>query len=211
MQHSRRGTPAEMSARGRLWASGELQFVELLHRVIETDEQDGARISRRTHRAHGYLTSRSGWVGVNTGADRGKRNRCHRPIECELQTLPVAGFEQVCLALIATSPDWSHRVDDVACGQVVASGQFCLAGDAAAQITARIEQAGSRGAVYCAIHAAATEQGFVCRVDHGGHLQGGNVALEDLYAHSVAANFRVAGIRVDLRASSALNFTVVPR
>ena len=64
--------------------------------------------------------------------------------------------------------------------QLVGSGQFSVSGRASAEPAAFVQQLRARRPMNCAVYAAPAQQSFVRRVDDRIHIEGRDVAFEDL-------------------------------
>ena len=96
---------------------------------------------------------------------------------------PVAGGELLPLTALTAVPHRADGVDNVAARQAVSTGDLGLAGSAAAQRPALLEQLRPRRTVDAAIHAASTQQGFLRRVDDGVYAHFCNVVSNDDKGH----------------------------
>ena len=108
-------------------------------------------------------------VAENAGGDQRKCHRLTAVLLRQRKARPVAGGELLPLAVLTAVPHGADGVDDVAARQAVRAGDLGLAGSAAAQRPALLEQLRPRRTVDAAIHAATAQQGFLRRVDNGVH------------------------------------------
>ena len=106
-------------------------------------------------------------IAIHTGANRRKRDRPKFPFIDDLEAAAVAARQQVRLSLAAAVPDRPNSVDHVLGRQVITSGDLRIAGFAAPQGAARLEQPGTCGTVNRTINPSAAEQRIVRRVDNG--------------------------------------------
>ena len=105
-------------------------------------------------------------VAVDAGRDRGERDRARPALGRQRDRAEVAGREEVGLAGVAAAPDRADRVDDVASrARPPAAGRARVAGLAAAERPALVEELGPGGAMDRAVDAAAAEQARVGGVD----------------------------------------------
>ena len=81
--------------------------------------------------------------------------------------------------VLAAMPDRAYRVDDVACLELVALGDFRHSRRATAERLALFEQLLAGRAMDGAVHAAAAEQGRVRRVHNRVHRLFRDVAFDD--------------------------------
>src|SRR5262245_3819583 len=78
------------------------------------------------------------------------------------------------------APHRPDRMNDVACGQAISSGDLRGAGVAAVQGAAFLKQLRSGRPVDRAVDASATEERAVCRVDNSVDLKGRDVGDHDV-------------------------------
>ena len=133
-------------------------------------------------RGHGEAGRGLERVAVDAGADAGKGDRPDAVGDRELEGIPIAGSEQRRLALAAAVPDRAHGVDHVTGRQSVALGDPGLAGRAAADFSAFVQELGPGGTVDRAVDPAAAEQTLVGRIDDRINRLAGDVALDDDHA-----------------------------
>ena len=122
--------------------------LELLRRDVERDP--GGPAQRKT---------------VDPRRDGRKRHGAAAELRGERERGAVARREQLVLAAAAAVPDGADRVDDVARRKVARGGGLRLAGLAAAEPPALLQDRWPAGAVNGAVDAAAAEQRPVGRVD----------------------------------------------
>ena len=96
---------------------------------------------------------------------------------------PVAGGELLPLTALTAVPHRADGVDNVAARQAVSAGDLGLAGSAAAQRPALLEQLRSRRTVDAAIHAASTQQRLIRRVDDSVHAHFRDIVSNDDKGH----------------------------
>ena len=92
------------------------------------------------------------------------------------------------LAVLTAVPNRAHGVDDVAARQAVRAGDLGLAGPAAAQSPALLEQLRPRRTVDAAIHAATAQKRFICRIDDSVNLHFRNVVANNDKGHRFTTN-----------------------
>ncbi len=108
-------------------------------------------------------------------------------------------FQQDVLAQTAALPHGPDCVDDVPGRESVAAGNFCFAGGAAPQRATFVEQFDPCSAVDGAIHAAATEQSLIVRVDDRVDALSGDFVCTT----SILIIFKLVGV---LRACADMSF-----
>ena len=96
---------------------------------------------------------------------------------------PVAGDELFPLAVRAAVPHGTDGVDHIFAGQTIRPRDFGVAGLAAAQRPALVQQLRPRRSVNAAVHAAPAQKGFICRVDNGVHAHLCNIIANDFQRH----------------------------
>ena len=109
------------------------------------------------------------WMPTPTSAG-GDQRKCHRLTAVLLRqrkARPVAGGELFPLAVLTAVPHRADGVDHIFARQAVRACNLGLAGPAAAQRPALLEQLRPRRTVDAAIHAATAQQRFLRRVDDG--------------------------------------------
>ena len=108
-------------------------------------------------------------VAEDAGGDQRKGNRLTAVLLRQRKAGVIAGGELFPLAVLTAVPHRADGVDDVAARQAVRARDLGLAGPAAAQRPALLEQLRPRRTVDAAIHAATAQQRFLRRVDDGVH------------------------------------------
>jgi len=121
----------------------------------------GNKPLNRIDRYLGRLLDRE---AVCAGADAGECDAVQMVPGGKVEGVAVAVAQECGLAGRPAGPHRSDRMDDVSRRQLVAAGQFGLAGCAAAELPACLEQTRAGRAVNRAVHPAAAEQRGVCRV-----------------------------------------------
>src|SRR5579871_6246473 len=106
---------------------------------------------------HGNVCSFLQRVAVGAAADRRKSDRAKPPLHRQRQAVAIALGEQLRLFFRPTPPYGSHGVDDEAGRQPVAERDLRLAGAAAAQRAALLQQLRSRRTMDRTVHSAAAE------------------------------------------------------
>lgn len=119
------------------------------------------------------------WKAVNACADRGESDALDLEFDCEVQDARIAGRQKSVFIRLSAAPDRTNGVDDVFAIEIVTLGEFGVAGLAAAEAAALLEQAGAGGAMNGAIYAASAEKGTVGGIDDGVDVLFGDVALND--------------------------------
>lgn len=104
-------------------------------------------------------------VAIDACGDRGQRHHVAVVLCGQGDRLGVAAGEQLALAVCASAPHRSDRVDDMACRQAARCGDLRMAGLATAELAAFAQQLRSRRPVDGAVDTAAAEQSRVRRVD----------------------------------------------
>ena len=137
------------------------------------------RVEKGPRFADRDLTGLADGVAVDSAADRRKSDGAAGVLARESQALAVARGEEVRLAAVAATPDGTHGVDHDARLETVAEGDARLAGRAAAEPPALLEEAGSGGAVNRAVHAAAPEERGVRGVHDRVDVQRRDVSADD--------------------------------
>ena len=129
--------------------------------------------------AHGDLRRLRQREVVDARADGREIDRVAAVLAREAEAVAVAIGQQLRLAVLPVAPAGAGRVDDVARRQAVAAGDLRLAGSAAVEAAALVEQAGTGGHVDGPVHPAAAEQRAVGGVDDGVDVRLCDVALND--------------------------------
>ena len=122
-------------------------------------------------------------VAVDAATDGGEGEGAEIVLAGESEAALIATGEELGLVVGAAVPDGAYGVEDVAGGEAVPLGELGLAGFAAAEEAARVEEFGAGGAVDGAIYASAAEERAVGGVDDGVDGEGGDVDF--LYADAV--------------------------
>ena len=98
----------------------------------------------------------------------------------DLEATAIASRQKFRLAIGAVTPYGPDDVNDMRCGKAVAAGDFRVSGVAPAEAHALGEQIGPGGAMYRAVHTAASEQRVVGRVDDRVDLEGRDVGEDSV-------------------------------
>src|SRR5262245_44928156 len=96
-----------------------------------------------------------GREGVDTGRNRRKCNGAEAMLRRKVERRAIAGGQELILALLATAPHRADCMDDVLRFEPIPARDLCRAGFAAAQRLAFALELWSRGAMDCAVNAAA--------------------------------------------------------
>ena len=91
----------------------------------------------------------------------------------------MARGEELVLRVVAALPNGADRMDDVAGGQLTRRRRLRIAGLAAAESAAFLENGGPAAAMNGSVHAAAAQQGRIRRVHDRVDLLGRDVALSE--------------------------------
>ncbi len=132
---------------------------------------------------HGHLQRLGLGIAVDAGGDQREGHRFAVVLLRQRQGAAIAGRQQLALAVRAALPDGADGVDHVLAGQVVSPGDLGLAGFAAVQRAALLQQPRAGGAVDGAVHAPAAQQRLVGGVDDGVNLHAGDVISHDFQRH----------------------------
>jgi len=116
---------------------------------------------------------------VDSGTNGGKGKGTDSVLERELEDPAVTGRKGGMFAMGAIVPDGADGVNDKAGGQVVAAGDFCIAGGATVKRPAFFQQGGAGSPMYGAIDAASAEQGGVGGVNDRIGFATGDIALNN--------------------------------
>ena len=146
------------------------------HVVIKQELCDGV---------HRHLERLRFGIAVDAGGNQGKGNTLAVVFVRKLQRVPVAGGQQLTLAVMTVLPDGACCMDDVSARQAVPAGDFRLTGLASVQRPARLKKLRPRGTVDRAVHAAAAQQGRVGGVDDGIHRHLRNIVSDNLKRHGL--------------------------
>jgi hypothetical protein len=143
-----------------------MQCRTLGRKAAEDDSvDDGRRGQRVDYRGHGDLGGAIGGEIIYAGGDGGKGNRRKIVGLAELQRSAIARRQRFILALAAAMPDRPYGMNDMPRRQLVAFGDFGVAGRAAMQRTAFGKQFRSGGAMDRAVDAAAAPKRIIRGVD----------------------------------------------
>jgi hypothetical protein len=138
----------------------EFRFVAAEHRVVEAREDHAldARVRQRVdHCGDGDMHRIIRRVVVDAAADRRKRNAFEVRVLRQVERAPVARREQFRLAVPAAVPYRPDRVNHVLGRQLVTTGDFRVAGRAAAECLAFAQQFAACCAVNRAVDAATAQ------------------------------------------------------
>ena len=188
-------------------SAGELAHVALVHGGVEAHEADG--VNPVDGGAHGLDRDprrlRNG-VPVRAGADRRERDRLGTDLVGDLEAAAVAALEEAGLAGVAALPDRPDGVDHEAGREVEAAGGLGVAEGATAELTARLEQAGSRRPVDGTVDPAPAQKGRVRGIHDGMDVFGDDVAEHDLQlgAHQTQRRFPDQGAAGSERTDAGL-------
>jgi len=127
-------------------------------------------------------------VTINAGGEQREGNRLAAVLLRQHKAGAIAGGELLPLAALTAVPHGADGVDDVAARQAVRTGDFCLAGPAAAQSLALCQQLRSCRPMDTAIHAATAQKRFICRIDDSVNLHFRNVVANDDKGHRFTTN-----------------------
>jgi len=162
------------------------QFVaDLVRRAVENDDVHrhvvfSQKFADGVHRHAERLIL---WIAKNAGGDQRKCHRLTAVLLRQRKAGAIAGGELFPLAVLTAVPHRADGVDDVAARQAVRARDLGLAGPAAAQHPALLEQLRPRRTVDAAIHAATTQQRFVRRIDDSVHLHFCNIIANNDKGH----------------------------
>jgi hypothetical protein len=139
----------------------------------------GCHAQRVDRRSDGNSSSAIGWKAVDAcgngrECDRGERDRL-----TERDRTPIAGGQELVLALVAALPHRSDSMDHMARRQPISSGDLGIAGRTAAERSALREQLRSGRTMDRAIDASAAKQRVVSGVDDGIDSQCRDVGNDD--------------------------------
>ena len=119
---------------------------------------------------------------VDAGRDRWEGNRAAAELGRHLERAPVARGEELVLTRPSALPDRPHCVDDVTRQKIAGGGRLRVAGLAAAEQPAFLQDRGPTAAMDGPVHTAAPEQRRVRGVHDRVDLLGRNVALRERYS-----------------------------
>src|SRR6266550_1369153 len=128
-----------------------------------------------SHFAHGDGDRRFEWIPVNAAADCGKSDRSQAMIEREGKRVAIAARKQLRLMRTAASPDRTDRVDEMACGQPIATRDSRFTRRTPAQRSAFSQQLRACGTVYRTVDATAAPQRRIGGVHDGVDLERGDI------------------------------------
>jgi len=107
--------------------------------------------------AHGDFNCGFDRETVNTAADGGERKGPETVLAGNGKTGGIATLEQFPLAVIAAIPYRADGVDDVRGGELIALGEFGLAGFAASEQAAFVKKIRTSGTMDCAVDSSTAE------------------------------------------------------
>ena len=129
------------------------------------------------------------WIAIDTGGDQRERHSFAAGFLRQRKARPVTGSKLFPFAAAAAVPHGANRVDHIAAGQAVRSGDFSISDPAAAEPPARGQQFRPCRTVDAAIYTAAAQKRFVCCVDDGVHIHFCNVIADNFKRHSNFTSF----------------------
>ena len=134
----------------------EQLIADLVCRTVENDDVHRHVVFRQKFAdgVHRHLERLILGIAKNAGGDQRKGDRFAAVLLRQRKAGAIAGGELFPLAALTAVPHGAHGVDDVAARQAVRARDLCLAGPAAAQRPALLEQLRSRRTVDAAVHAA---------------------------------------------------------
>jgi len=162
-------------------------IADLVRRAIENDDvhRHVVLCEEFADGVHCHPECLSLGVAENAGGDQWKCHRLTAVLLRQRKARPVAGGELLPLTALTAVPHRADGVDDVAARQAVRARDFGLAGPAAAQRPALLEQLRPRRPVDAPIHPASAQQGLLGRVDNGVHGHFRDVVANDDKGHIV--------------------------
>src|SRR5437660_732066 len=179
---------ASANAASRTGAEQRLVFPE--DDAVEGDEHDrrGQRGAREEGRDLGErdATRARDRKTVRAARDRREGQAGQPAPGGQRQRVAITRRQQGVLVVGAAMPDRAHGVDDEARRQRVAAREAHLAGGAAAEPTALLEQSGPGRAVDSAVHSAAAKQARVRGVHDRVHVEAGDVVAPEADAPAPA-------------------------
>jgi len=107
--------------------------------------------------AHGNFYGEIDGKPVNAAADGWEGESPQVVLSCNRKTGNIATGEEIPLVVISTVPHGADGVNDVAGGETMAFGEFCLAGLAAAEQAALVEKFRPGSAMNRSVNASATQ------------------------------------------------------
>ena len=120
-------------------------------------------------------------IAVDTATNGGEGDVFQLVLHGQFEAVVVAGGQEVGIFL-RPLVNGTHRMDDIACGQFVATGDSGLAGVAAPQAAARVQEFWTGGSVDGAVNAAAAQERAVGGIDNGIYLQARDITLHQFYS-----------------------------
>ena len=165
----------------------EQLIADLVRRAVENDDvhRHVAFSQKFADGVHRHAQRLILGIAKNAGGDQRKCHRLTAVLLRQRKARPVAGGELFPLAVLTAVPHRADGVDDVAARQAVRARDFGLAGPAAAQRPALLEQLRPRRPVDAPIHPASAQQGLLGRVDNGVHGHFRDVVANDDKGHIV--------------------------
>ena len=127
---------------------------------------------------HGDVCGLVKRISVDAATYGGKDYGAQMMLEGKFKGGAVAAGKQFRLMIIAAAPDRPDGMDDMAGGQVIASGDFRLAGMTALELPALCKESRSGGTVNGPVNTAAPEQRAVRGIDNGIHPEGCDIRLD---------------------------------
>ena len=134
-------------------------------------------------------------VAEDAGGDQRKCHRLTAVLLRQRKARPVAGGELFPLAVLTAVPHRAHGVDHIFARQAVRARDLGLAGPAAAERPALLEQLRPCRTVDAAVHAASAQQGFLRRIDDGIHAHFRDVIANNFKRHGSIPQFLSFKIR----------------
>lgn len=147
------------------------------HVVVVSSEKTGDDL-------HRYAQRQILGIAEYAGGDQREGHGFAAVFLCQLQAGPVALCQQGVLVPVTTVPHRADGMDHIATRQAIGVRDLGLAGLAAAQRFALLQQLRPRRTMDAAIHTAAAQQGLFRRVDNGIHGHGCYVVANDLKRHT---------------------------
>jgi len=132
--------------------------------VLVREEDEGHRLNARMplelfdRRRKRHLGRPFDRIAVDTRRDRGERDGAATELLRDLQHSAVTRGEELGLSLIAALPDGPDRVDHVARRKLAGRRRLRVAGLAAAEPPALLEDRGTAGSMDCAVDPASAEE-----------------------------------------------------
>src|SRR5437764_2971012 len=119
-------------------------------------------------------------IAVRPGGDCRERDRRTAELVRQSDRPPVARGEEVSFSLLPTTPDRADRVDHPACGKLAAARCLRVAGLAATEAAALLQDRRPTRTVDRAVDATAAEEAGVRRVDDRVDLLRGEIPAAEL-------------------------------